>query len=69
MSSELDWLQIDPGNRIACPRRGEAVDLERCLGCNWLIDIDRAGSVPALRCGAARSDPDDAQLRRAPHID
>ena len=35
-----------------CVRRDEETDLERCLECNWLQDLDRAAGTPAVRCAA-----------------
>ena len=39
--------------RVSCPRRnGDLVDLSRCLGCNWLDQLDRTADVPWLDCAA-----------------
>ena len=53
MTSERAWLPIRRSGRVFCARRGEEVELLRCLGCNWLEDLDRATGRPAVRCAAA----------------
>jgi hypothetical protein len=58
MNSERDWRPMLGDGRVECPRLGEEVELARCLGCNWLLDLDRAAGTPALRCAAARPIPD-----------
>lgn len=55
MNRSFGWIVADPGDRVRCPRRGERVDLERCLGCNWLLDLDRTSGAPALLCAATLS--------------
>jgi hypothetical protein len=52
-------LTVSPDRGVPCPRRGEIVDLARCLACNWLLDLDRTGGTPSLRCAAARTVADD----------
>jgi len=52
MTKDLGWRPLKDGGRVECPRRGEEVDLVRCLECNWLLDLDRSGR-PTLRCAAA----------------
>ncbi|HEV2249349.1 MAG TPA: hypothetical protein VGT60_02450 [Candidatus Limnocylindria bacterium] len=58
MTNEVGWLVAHADGRFRCPRRLWAVDLGRCLGCNWLVDLDRAGSPPSLRCAATEPVPD-----------
>ena len=52
MTTGWRWLAIEPGARVQCPRRNEEVELTRCLECNWVIDLDRAAGIAALRCAA-----------------
>jgi len=52
MTSGSDWIAIEPGARVHCPRRDEEVELARCFDCGWLLDLDRAAGAPAVRCGA-----------------
>jgi hypothetical protein len=52
MNSERDWRPVLASGRVHCPRRGEQVDLARCLECNWLLDLDCSAGTPALRCAA-----------------
>jgi len=58
MSSERDWRPLLPDARVQCARLGEVVELARCLECNWLLDLDRAGGTPSLRCAASSPIPD-----------
>jgi hypothetical protein len=52
MNSEHGWRPVLASGRVQCARRGEEVELGRCLECNWLLDLDRAAGTPALRCAA-----------------
>jgi hypothetical protein len=58
MSNEREWRPLLADGRVQCARLGEEVDLARCLGCNWLLDLDRAAGTPTLRCAAASPVPD-----------
>jgi hypothetical protein len=70
MSSGRSWRPLEGDGRIHCPRLGEQVDLARCLGCNWLLDLDRAAGTPALRCAAASPIPDGRRPDRiVGHVD
>ena len=70
MTDSPHWLAVVPDLGVACPRRGVIVDLDRCLGCNWLIDLDRTGAVPSLLCAAAETTPAGRRQNEArPHID
>jgi hypothetical protein len=70
MISESGWLSIRASGRVRRARRGEEVELARCLDCNWLQDLDRAASSPALRCAAASPVPDGRQTRSTDgHVD
>jgi hypothetical protein len=53
MNSEPGWRPVLASGRVQCARLGQEVDLDRCLECNWLLDLDRAAGTPALRCSAA----------------
>ncbi len=53
MTSVRAWRALLIDGRVKCPRRDEVVDLALCLGCNWLLDLDRASGTPAVRCAAA----------------
>jgi hypothetical protein len=70
MNSESGWLSVLAGGRVRCARRGEEVELARCLECNWLQDLDRAASTPAVRCTAASPVPDGRHARSTDgHVD
>jgi len=70
MTSELGWLAVNPGGRVQCPRRNEELELERCLECNWLLDLDRAAGTPALRCSAVSPVPNVRDpLQTNAHVD
>ena len=70
MTSGSGWLTLDAGARVQCPRRGDNVELARCLDCNWLLDLDRAAGSPALRCNAAASVADGRERPEADrHVD
>lgn len=70
MNNERGWRPVLASARVQCARRGEEVDLARCLECTWLLDLDRAAGTPALRCGAVSPVPDgqDAGLADR-HVD
>ena len=53
MTNSLRWRALGETGRVECPRRGEVVELARCLECTWLLDMDRTAGTPALRCAAA----------------
>jgi hypothetical protein len=52
MNEDPGWRRVTASGRVPCARRGEEVALERCLECNWLLDLDRADGTPELRCAA-----------------
>jgi hypothetical protein len=65
-----DWRPLLADGRLDCERLGAEVELTRCLACNWLLDLDRAGSTPALRCAAFRPIPTGAARGYdAEHVD
>jgi len=68
MSNERGWLPLLANGRVQCARRGEEVELTRCLECNWLQDLDRAAGTPALRCAAANPVPDGRDPRVADRL-
>jgi len=68
MNSEREWRPLLSDGRVQCPRRGEEVELARCLECNWLLDLDRAAGMPTLRCAAGRV-PDSQSGTRGQHVD
>ena len=70
MSREHDWRPLLVDGHVQCARLNEIVELERCLECNWLLDLDRAAGSPALRCAAAIPIPDGGQPGPiAQHVD
>jgi hypothetical protein len=70
MNNEHDWLPLLADGRVQCVRLGEEVDLARCLGCNWLLDLDRAAGTPTLRCAASSPVADGRQAgSTGRHID
>ena len=36
--------------RDALARLDEEVDLSRCIGCSWLLDLDRGAATARIRC-------------------
>jgi len=44
------WRIIDETDRVFCPRRRADVELERCLACTSLLDLDQTASPGQLRC-------------------
>ena len=69
MTRDRGWLAAEVDDLIPCPRQGGVVDLERCLGCNWLLDLDRAGGAPAVRCAAVDPVADGRRDRGDQRID
>ena len=59
------WRPMDSAQRVRCPRRdGDEVDLSRCLGRNWLLELDRSAGPPRLRCAADADVVDPTTDRR-----
>ena len=70
MNSERGWRPVRASGLVHCARRDEAVELARCLACNWLLDLDRAAGTQALRCAAAIPIRDGRHAGSAdPHVD
>jgi hypothetical protein len=70
MTDDRGWLVARPDGRFPCPRRLWAVDLSLCLGCNWLLDLDRVGNPPSLQCAAADPVTDGRRSSEVPaHVD
>jgi len=68
MAKGLGWRPVKDG-RVECERRGEEVELVRCLECTWLLDLDRSGR-PTLRCAATSQTLTSADSYLRPgHID
>ena len=66
----VDWLAVAASGRVRCPRRQQLVELTACMECNWLLDLDRAAGLPALRCAAVSPTTDGREPRPAEsHID
>jgi hypothetical protein len=56
--SKVGRLFIDRG-AVRCPARAADVEVDTCLSCQWLLEIDEDGATPFLRCQpvAVRSSP------------
>lgn len=52
-SSKADRLFIDHGN-VNCPVRGADVEVDLCLGCPRLVEIDEHAPAPYVRCEPVR---------------
>lgn len=48
-SSRAGRLFIDRGT-VRCPVRAADVEVDVCLTCRWLLEIDEDGSTPYVRC-------------------
>jgi hypothetical protein len=55
---------IDRGT-VRCPARAADVEVDVCLTCQWLVEIDEEGSTPFVRCRpvSARSSLDSKRAR------
>lgn len=48
-SSKVGRLFIDRGS-VRCPARAADVEVDVCLTCQWLLEIDEDGTTPFVRC-------------------
>jgi hypothetical protein len=70
MPSAAEWRPIFDVHRVFCPRTSDEVDLSSCIGCGWLIDLDRSGGTARIRCDLEDVDGWPADLVwRDDHID
>lgn len=44
---------IDEG-KVHCPVRGADIEVDLCLGCERLVELDEHASPPFVRCEPAR---------------
>ena len=48
-SSKAGRVFIDRGS-VRCPARAADVEVDVCLTCQWLLEIDEDGPTPFVRC-------------------
>ena len=48
-SSKRGRLFIERGS-VRCPVRAAHVEVDACLTCQWLLEIDEDGPTPFVRC-------------------
>ena len=56
--SKSDQRVVD-GGCVPCPRRGTDVEMDVCIACRWLVEIDDKSAVPVVRCAPRRLLPAD----------
>jgi hypothetical protein len=58
-------LFVDPSAHVYCPLRGRTVDIELCLACGRLEDLDLDSRRPSLLCRGPDRAERDARVYRA----
>lgn len=60
--SKAARLFIDRGT-VRCPARAADVEVDVCLTCQWLVEIDEDGPTPFVRCQPVSVLPSGATKR------